>query len=78
MRYVVLTGAAILALGLGAASAFANGPNSSPYEIMTFSSAQQPLAPLETRASYSPTYDQSCHPGRVLKRGAWRNVQICE
>jgi hypothetical protein len=48
MRYVVLTGAAILALGLGAASAFANGPNSSPYEIMTFSSAQQPLAPLET------------------------------
>jgi poly(3-hydroxybutyrate) depolymerase len=78
MRNVLLAGGALVALILGGASAYANGPNSSPYEVMTFASAQQPAIPSETRASYAPTYDRSCHPGRVLTRGAWRNVQICE
>jgi hypothetical protein len=78
MRIILLAGGAVLALSLGAASAFANGPNWSPYEVMTFPQASQPFIPTETRASYSPSYDQSCHPGRVLTRGAWRNVQICE
>jgi hypothetical protein len=39
---------------------------------------QQPPVLPETRASYTPANDQNCHPGRVLTRGAWRNVQICE
>jgi hypothetical protein len=78
MRHILVAGAAALALILGAASAYANGPNASPYEIMVDPSAPQPLVPVETRASYSADYNHACHPGRVLTRGAWHNVQICE
>lgn len=78
MRNILLAGGALVALSVGAASAYTNGPNSSPYEIMTFASTQQPTIPAEARASYSPGHDLSCHPGRVLTRGAWHNVQVCE
>jgi hypothetical protein len=78
MRHILVAGAAALVLTLGAASAYANGPNASPYDLMTDPSAQQLPLPVETRASYSPDYNRACHPGRVLTRGAWHNVQICE
>jgi hypothetical protein len=78
MRNILVAAAAALALALGAVSAYANGPNSSPYEVMTYPYAQQPPILPEARASYSPGYDQSCHPRRVWTRGAWRNVQICQ
>jgi hypothetical protein len=76
MRSILAVGTLAAVLAFGAASAYANGPNWSPYELLA-PQATQLEAPPETRASYTGD-NQGCYPARVRFRGAWHNVQICD
>ena len=76
MRSILAAGTTAVVLTFGAASAYANGPNWSPYEILA-PQATQLEAPPETRASYAGD-NQACYPARVRIHGAWHNVQVCD
>jgi hypothetical protein len=77
MRKIILFSDAAAVLGFGASGAYANGPLSSPYEIIAPQPAQAPDTASEGRASFV-TGDQNCSPARVRIHGAWHNVQVCD
>ena len=77
MRSIFVAATAAAVLTFGAASAYANGPNWSPYEILAPQASQLEAPPAESRASYTGD-NQGCYPARVRIHGAWHNVQVCD
>ena len=80
MRSILAASATAAFFTFGATSAFANGPNWSPYEILAPQAVQIEAPPVEQRAAAYATGDQGqgCYPAHVRIHGAWHNVQVCD
>ena len=83
MRSILAVGTTVAFFTFGAGSAFANGPNWSPYEILAPQAVQVEAPPPEQRppeqraAAYA-SGNQGCYPAHVRIHGAWHNVQVCD
>ena len=78
MRSILAATAAAALFTFGVTSAFANGPNWSPYEILAPQAVQIEAPPVEQRASAYAAGNQGCYPAHVRIHGAWHNVQVCD
>jgi len=80
MRTILATTATAIVFAFSAASAYANGPNWSPYEILAPQAVQVEAPPPEQRAAAyaNDNQGQGCYQARVRIHGAFHNVQVCD
>lgn len=85
MRSILAATTTFVVLTYGAASAYANGPNWSPYEILAPQAVQVEAPPAdqlppEQRAAAlgGANQGQGCYPAHVRIHGRFHNVQVCD
>ena len=78
MRNILVFATAAVALALGVAGAFANGVDSSPYEVLAPQTAAPAAVPTESRAAFTSPDQQACYPSRLRIHGVWHKIQICD